>query len=173
MGKIQERPLFYGHKISLLVAIEFVLAFSGLGYFIPYGSATIMYIPVIAAAYFYGIKASVLLGAVFGLTSIWKASMAGVSSFDLMFSPFFSTSIAGSLYIALGARILFGFAAGVLFALFKNVKINEYIKVSVLSIAAHLIHTFLVLIPMEYFFPDAHIDKKYIAGSIFSINEML
>ena len=34
-------------------------------------------------------------------------------------------------------------------------------------------HTFLVLIPMGYFFPDAHIDKKYIAGSIFSINEML
>ena len=55
MGKIQERPLFYGHKISLLVAIEFVLAFSGLGYFIHYGSATIMYIPVIAGAYFYGI----------------------------------------------------------------------------------------------------------------------
>ena len=173
MGKIQERPLFYGHKISLLVAIEFVLAFSGLGYFIPYGSATIMYIPVIAGAYFYGIKAGVLLGAVFGITSIWKASMAGVSSFDLMFSPFFSTSIAGSLYIALGARILFGFAAGVLFALFKNVKINEYIKVSVLSIAAHLIHTFLVLMPMEYFFPKSHIDESYIAGSIFSINEML
>lgn len=173
MGKIQERPLFYGHKISLLVAIEFVLAFSGLGYFIPYGSATIMYIPVIAAAYFYGIKAGVLLGAVFGLTSIWKASMAGVGYFDSLFSPFISGNIAGSLYIALGARILFGFAAGVLFALFKNVKINEYIKVSVLSIAAHLIHTFLVLMPMEYFFPKSHIDESYIAGSIFSINEML
>ena len=173
MGKIQERPLFYGHKISLLVAIEFVLAFSGLGYFIPYGSATIMYIPVIAGAYFYGIKAGVLLGAVFGLTSIWKASMAGVGYFDSLFSPFISGNIAGSLYIALGARILFGFAAGVLFALFKNVKINEYIKVSVLSIAAHLIHTFLVLMPMEYFFPKSHIDESYIAGSIFSINEML
>ena len=173
MGKIQERPLFYGHKISLLVAIEFVLAFSGLGYFIPYGSATIMYIPVIAAAYFYGIKAGVLLGAVFGLTSIWKASMAGVGYFDSLFSPFISGNIAGSLYIALGARILFGFAAGVLFALFKNVKINEYIKVSVLSIAAHLIHTFLVLMPMEYFFPKAHIDEKYIAGNIFSVNEIL
>ena len=173
MVKTYEKPLFYGHKILLLIALEFVLAFSGLGYFIHYGSATIMYIPVIAGAYFYGIKAGVLLGAVFGITSIWKASMAGVSSFDLMFSPFFSTSIAGSLYIALGARILFGFAAGVLFALFKNVKINEYVKVTVLSITAHLVHTFLVLIPMGYFFPDAHIDKKYIAGSIFSINEML
>lgn len=173
MVKTYEKPLFYGHKILLLIALEFVLAFSGLGYFIPYGSATIMYIPVIAAAYFYGIKASVLLGAVFGLTSIWKASMAGVGYFDSLFSPFISGNIAGSLYIALGARILFGFATGVLFALFKNVKINEYIKVSVLSIAAHLIHTFLVLMPMEYFFPKSHIDKSYIAGSIFSINEML
>lgn len=89
MVKTYEKPLFYGHKILLLIALEFVLAFSGLGYFIHYGSATIMYIPVIAGAYFYGIKAGVLLGAVFGITSIWKASMAGVSSFDLMFSPFF------------------------------------------------------------------------------------
>lgn len=173
MGKIQERPLFYSHKILLLVAIEFVLAFSGLGYFIPYGSATIMYIPVIAGAYFYGIKAGILLGAVFGITSIWKASMAGVGYFDSLFSPFISGNIAGSLYIALGARILFGFAAGVLFALFKNVKINEYVKVTVLSITAHLVHTFLVLMPMEYFFPKSHIDESYIAGSIFSINEML
>lgn len=173
MVKTQEKPLFYGHKLLVLVAIEFVLAFSGLGYFIPYGSATIMYIPVIAAAYFYGIRAGVLLGAVFGITSIWKASMAGVGYFDSLFSPFFSGNIAGSIYVALGARILFGFAAGVLFALFRNVKINEYVKVTFLSIAAHLIHTFLVLIPMEYFFPKAHIDEEYIAGSIFSVHEIL
>lgn len=173
MVKTQEKPLFYGHKILLLTALEFVLAFSGLGYFMPYGSATMMYIPVIAAAYFYGIKAGVLLGAVFGITSIWKASMAGVDYFDSLFSPFSSGNIAGSIYVALIARILFGFAAGVLFALFKNVKINEYIKVTVLSVAAHLIHTFLVLIPMEYLFPKAHIDEEYIAGNIFSVNEIL
>ncbi len=51
MLKTQGKPLFYGHKILLLSALEFVLAFSGLGYLIPYGSATIMYVPVIAAAY--------------------------------------------------------------------------------------------------------------------------
>lgn len=173
MVKNHDKPLFYGHKVLVLTAVEFVLAFSGLGYYIPYGSATIMYIPVIAAAYFYGIKAGVILGAAFGVTSIWKASMAGVGYFDSLFSPFASGNIAGSIYVAIGARILFGFAAGVLFKLFKNVKVNEYIKVTFLSVAAHLIHTFLVLIPMEYLFPKAHIDEEYIAGSIFSFNEIL
>lgn len=173
MVKNHDKPLFYGHKVLVLTAVEFVLVFSGLGYYIPYGSATIMYIPVIAAAYFYGIKAGVILGAAFGVTSIWKASMAGVGYFDSLFSPFASGNIAGSIYVAIGARILFGFAAGVLFKLFKNVKVNEYIKVTFLSVAAHLIHTFLVLIPMEYLFPKAHIDEEYIAGSIFSFNEIL
>lgn len=173
MDNQNDKPLFYGHKILLLTALEFVLAFSGLGYFIPYGSATIMYIPVIAAAYFYGIKAGVLLGAVFGITSIWKSSMAGVGFFDSLFSPFFSGNIAGSIYVALGARILFGFAAGLLFAACKNIKINEYIKVAFLSVLAHLIHTFLVLIPMEYLFPKAHINEEYIVKNIFSFNEIL
>ncbi len=173
MLKTQGKPLFYGHKILLLSALEFVLAFSGLGYLIPYGSATIMYVPVIAAAYFYGIRAGVILGAGFGITSIWKASMPGVDYFDSLFSPFLSSNIAGSLYAALGARILFGFAAGVLFALFKNIKINEYVKVTFLSITAQLIHTILVLIPMGYLFPESHIDKEYIAGNIFSVHEIL
>lgn len=172
MIKTQKKPLFYGHKILLLTALEFVLAFSGLG-FVHYGSATIMYIPVIAAAYFYGIRAGVLLGAVFGITSIWEASMAGIDYFDSLFSPFSSGNIAGSIYTALGARMLFGFASGVLFTLFKNVKINEYVKVTVLSITAQLIHILLVLIPMGYLFPKAHIDEEYITGNIFSVSEIL
>ena len=54
MEKMKDKPLFYIEKISLFAALEFVLAFSGAGYLIPYGSTTIMYIPVIAAAYLYG-----------------------------------------------------------------------------------------------------------------------
>lgn len=173
MGLKQNKPSFYSHKICFFIALEFVLAFSGIGYFIPYDSATIMYIPVIIAAYLYGKGAGALIGAVFGITSIWKASIIGVGYFDSLFSPLSSGNVIGSVYLSLGARILFGFISGMLFSAFKKVKFNEYVKVVFLSIIAHLIHTMLVLIPMEYLFPQAHIDAEYIAGNIFSFIEII
>ncbi len=173
MGLKQNKPSFYSHKICFFIALEFVLAFSGIGYFIPYDSATIMYIPVIIAAYLYGKGAGALIGAVFGITSIWKASIIGVGYFDSLFSPLSSGNVIGSVYLSLGARILFGFISGMLFSAFNGVKFNEYVKVVFLSIIAHLIHTMLVLIPMEYLFPQAHIDAEYIAGNIFSFIEII
>lgn len=173
MEKTKDKPLFYFEKITLFAALEFVLAFSGAGYLIPYGSATIMYIPVIAAAYLYGKKAGALIGAVFGITSIWKASMPGVSEFDALFSPFFSGNILGSLYTALIARILFGYIAGVIFSAAKKININEYIKVIIISIISQVIHACLVLIPMHLFFPKYAAENISMKNTLISINELI
>lgn len=173
MEKMKDKPLFYIEKISLFAALEFVLAFSGAGYLIPYGSTTIMYIPVIAAAYLYGKGAGALIGAVFGITSIWKASMAGVSDFDALFSPFFSGNVLGSLYTALGSRILFGFTAGLIFSAAKNVKINEYIKVITISVISQILHACLVLMPMHLFFPEYAADNVSIKNTLISVNELI
>ena len=173
MEKTKDKPLFYFEKITLFAALEFVLAFSGAGYLIPYGSATIMYIPVIAAAYLYGKKAGALIGAVFGITSIWKASMPGVSEFDILFSPFFSGNILGSLYTALITRILFGFIAGVIFSAAKKININEYIKVIIISVISQVIHACLVIIPMHLFFPKYAAENISMKNTLISINELI
>lgn len=172
----KEKPLFRGYKISILVACELVLAFSGIGYIAPFGSsAAMLYIPVIAAAYFYGCGAGMLLGAVFGFTSIVKSSMSveTVGYFNTLFSPFLSGDVIGSLCVALGARIAFGLTAGVLFAIAKRFRINEYIKVAVIATVSHILHSVFVLLPMGYFFTELHINVSNITDKIFSVRELV
>ena len=116
---------FIGKKIALLTALELVLAFSGLGYLIPY--ATLMYIPVILAAYFYGVLASGFLGFIFGLTSMWKASVVGVDEFDALFSPFATGAHFESIMLSTGTRVLFGIVAGLVFKFIKKRKKGNYL----------------------------------------------
>lgn len=172
----KEKSLFRSYKISLLVACELILAFSGIGYFMPLGgSAVMLYIPVIAAAYFYGCGTGAFLGAVFGFTSIVKSSMSveTVGFFNTLFSPFLSGNVAGSLCVALGARILFGFTAGVLFSIAKKINANEYIKVAIVSSASHILHTVFVFTFMGYFFPETNVNSSHIIGKIFSVREIM
>ena len=63
-------------QMALLVALELVLAFTPLGY-IPLGfmNATTMHIPVILGACLLGPKMGGVLGAVFGVTSVIRATI--------------------------------------------------------------------------------------------------
>lgn len=113
-------------QMALLVALELVLAFTPLGY-IPLGfmNATTMHIPVILGACLLGPKMGGVLGAVFGVTSVIRATITpNLTSF--VFTPFYSFSpeFSGnwtSLIVAIVPRILIGVIAGLVFRLIMRV----------------------------------------------------
>ncbi|MGO5095477.1 ECF transporter S component [Agathobaculum sp. LCP25S3_E8] len=113
-------------QMALLVALELVLAFTPLGY-IPLGfmNATTMHIPVILGACLLGPKMGGVLGAVFGVTSVIRATITpNLTSF--VFTPFYSFSpeFSGnwtSLIVAIVPRVLIGVIAGLVFQLIMRI----------------------------------------------------
>ena len=69
--------------LSILVAVELVLAFSAFGYIvIPPISFTLMPLPVLIGALLFGPAEGLVLGGIFGLTSMWKASVTATAYAD-------------------------------------------------------------------------------------------
>lgn len=133
---------------SMFIAIELVLLLTPLGYIrLPGLAITLMHIPVIAAGILLGWKYGAALGLVFGLTSVWNATMQpSLTSF--VFSPF--VTIAGvsgnwtSLIIAIVPRVLLGVIAGLLFQVLQK-KLNRPLAACVTGVCATLCHTLMVL----------------------------
>jgi uncharacterized membrane protein len=98
MGKsltITSKRLYWS-GLCVLVALELVLAFSTIGFInIPPISVTTLHIPVLIGAFYFGRKGGTLLGAVFGLVSMWKASAMIFIPANAAFSPFDSPSLWG------------------------------------------------------------------------------
>lgn len=109
-------------QMALLTALMLVLAFTPLGY-IPLGfmNATTMHIPVILGACLLGPKMGGILGGIFGVTSVIRATMTpNITSF--VFTPFYSFNpeFHGSwmsLVVAILPRVLIGVIAGWAFIL--------------------------------------------------------
>lgn len=133
---------------AMFLAIELVLLNTPLGYIrTPFLSITLMHIPVIAAGILMGPAYGAALGLVFGLTSVWNATMSP-SAASFVFSPFVTIGgISGnwtSLIIALVPRILLGYLAGIFFRLF-NKKFNRPLAALFAGILATFCHTLMVL----------------------------
>ena len=112
-------------KWRLLTAIMMVMAFTPLGYIpLPFMNATTMHIPVIIGACLLGPKTGAILGGIFGLTSVVKATIQpNITSF--VFTPFYSFSPQfhggfESLIVAIVPRIFIGLVAGYLFLFLKK-----------------------------------------------------
>lgn len=112
-------------QMAFLTAIMMVMAFTPLGYIpLPFMNATTMHIPVIIGACLLGPKTGAILGGIFGLTSVVKATIQpNITSF--VFTPFYSSSPQfhggfESLIVAIVPRILIGLIAGYVFLFLRK-----------------------------------------------------
>ena len=116
LKKKEQKKENNGYLLWGLIAVELFMSFSFLGYIhIEPISLTFVYIPVLVAGCILGPKEASLVGAVFGLASMWKASAFYVGAGDAVFSPAMSGKPIQSILLSVGSRTLFGFIAGVLY----------------------------------------------------------
>lgn len=137
-------------QIALLAAIMIVMAFTPLGYIpLPFMNATTMHIPVIVGACLLGPKAGGVLGGLFGITSVVKATIQpNIMSF--VFTPFYSFSpeFSGnwmSLIVAILPRILIGVVAGLVFQGLVKLIRNQTVSLAVAGVLGAMTNTIGVM----------------------------
>lgn len=139
----------YMVTLALLCGIVLMMGMTGIGFIpLPVIKATTMHIPVILGAVLLGPGAGAVLGAVFGLCSIWSNTVTpGLLSFA--FSPFMSNEglvgVCKSIWIAFGCRVFFGYAAGWLWIFIKKVIKQDYLALPISASIATVFHTLLVM----------------------------
>ena len=159
----------YMATLAMLCGLLIVMGMTGIGFIpLPVIKATTMHIPVILGAVLLGPTAGAVLGAVFGLCSIWANTVTpGLLSFA--FSPFMSNDglpgMAKSIWIALGCRILFGLIAGWLWKLIKKVCKQDYYALPITAAISTILHTFLVMGSIYLLLAQQYADAKNIAVS--------
>ena len=135
--------------LAMLCAVLLVMGMTGIGFIpLPVIKATTMHIPVILGAILLGPAAGGVLGALFGLCSIWaNTTSPGLLAFA--FSPFMSTEgllgVLKSLWIALGCRILLGVIAGWLWKGLYQLLKKDYWALPVTAALSAILHTVLVM----------------------------
>lgn len=101
----------------VLAAVELLMSFTFLGYIhVTPISITFAYVPILIAACLLGMVQSAVLGLVFGLASMYKATAFYVMPADMIFSPFLSGQPISSFFLAVGTRTLFGVLAAIYFS---------------------------------------------------------
>ena len=151
---LQRHSYMKDYGFVLLIAIEFLMSFTFLGYIhIPPISITYAYIPILIAGCFLGVGQATFLGLLFGLASMYKASAFYVMTTDQIFSPFMSGTPVESLLLSVGTRTLFGFLVGVAFWLVKKWS-NRRLGIGIVSFLAPTVHAALVYAAMGLFFPQ-------------------
>lgn len=143
------------YLLWILIAVEFFMSFSFMGYVhIAPISLTFVYIPVMVAGCILGPKNSTIVGAVFGIASMWKASAFYVAARDAIFSPVMSEKPFASILLSVGSRALFGLIIGLLYRIAKNSR-HPIAGILLVSTVGRTIHTVLVYSFMQLLFPEA------------------
>ncbi|MFQ6878913.1 MAG: ECF transporter S component [Oscillospiraceae bacterium] len=138
-----------------MIVVGFFMSFSFMGYVhIAPISLTFVYIPVMVAGCILGPKNSTIVGAVFGIASMWKASAFYVAARDAIFSPVMSEKPFASILLSVGSRALFGLIIGLLYRIAKNSR-HPIAGILLVSTVGRTIHTVLVYSFMQLLFPEA------------------
>ena len=159
----------YMATLAMLCGVLLVMGMTGIGFIpLPVIKATTMHIPVILGAILLGPKAGAVLGAVFGVCSIWaNTTTPGLLSFA--FSPFMSSEglmgVCKSLWVALGCRIAFGLLAGWFWPFFRKILKGEYAALPITAAVATICHTLLVMGSIYFLFTQQYAAAKNVAIS--------
>lgn len=156
-------------SVALMAAIVIVLANTPLGMIqLPIIKATTVHIPVIIGAILLGPSAGSILGFVFGVCSLISNTMAP-TLLSFAFSPFMSTTgILGAckaIWVSVGCRIFIGIAAGWLWILFKKMKMNQTIALSLVGFLGSMVNTIMVMGSIYFLFAQQYADAKEVALS--------
>ena len=126
-------------ELALLVAIEILLSFTPLGYLrVGVIEITFMTIPVAVAAIMVGPIESMIVGAVFGITSFIQCF--GMSPFGV---AMMAVSPIGALTVCLLPRILMGLFAGLIFRALSKKNPRSFPAALVTSFSAAALNTIL------------------------------
>ena len=109
-------------QIALLIAIELVMRLLGLGS-VPIGPLNMSFLtlPIAVGAMLIGPTAGLILGAVFGITSLWDA----ISGRSAMTNFFFQFSPVSTIILCVGMRILMGVCCAYVFKLVSKLDRDE------------------------------------------------
>lgn len=133
-------------QLALLIALLAVLTFTPLGYLvIPPVSITFLHIPVIIGAILLGPRNGAILGFAFGMTAMIRATFAGVTPVDMMFSPFASGEPLQSLIVCFIPRVLLGAIAGLLYLVLHKLLRRNAVAIGASALVATACHTLMVL----------------------------
>lgn len=155
LKEYERRAESNGYMLCILIFCELFMSFSFLGYIhIEPISITFVYIPVMLAGCLLGPKEATILGAVFGLASMWKATAFYVSPGDALFSPVMSGKPVESLLLSIGSRTLFGLVMGLLYQWARNAK-HDILGILLVTSLGRIVHAVLVYGFMEMLFPEA------------------
>ncbi len=137
-------------QMGLLTGIMIVMSFTPLGYLsLGFMNATTMHVPVILGACLLGPKKGALLGGLFGITSVVRATLEPtITSF--VFTPFYSLNenfhgSPVSLIVAILPRICIGLVAGLVFQSVLNWRKNPSLALLLAGIAGSLTNTIGVM----------------------------
>ncbi len=153
--------------LGVLMAIEIMLAFTPLG-FVPLGftKATTVHIPVIIGAIFLGPIGGLILGTVFGITSVIINTMTpSLTSF--VFSPF--VTIGGvdgnlwSLFIAIVPRALIGVTSYYTYKGLSKCLKNNIVPYAAAGVVGAMTNTLLVMGSIYIFFGEPYAAAKEVA----------
>ena len=155
--------------LAMLIGLMLVLQLTGIGLIpLPLIKATTMHIPVILGAVLLGWKGGAILGAVFGLCSIW-ANITTPSALSFAFSPVLAGEMGGfagvlaSLWTALCCRILLGVIAGTLWSLLKKWNVHDFAALPVTAAVATVCHSLLVMGSIGTLFAPQYAEAKSVA----------
>lgn len=161
------------YMLGTLVAVELLMSFSFLGYVhIEPISITTAYIPVLLAGALAGPFESTVVGAVFGLASMWKASAYYVTAFDQLFSSVMSGSPVQSILLSVGSRALFGLLVGLLYLAFRNAR-HPAPWIALVSFFGPTIHSALVYSALWLFFPETGYTPASALKSLVTVKGLL
>ena len=140
--------------LGSMIALEVLVSVSFLGYLhIEPISITFAYIPILITGMLMGPAESTVVGSVFGLISMGKASASYVMAGDRIFSPLMSGSPIKSILLSVGTRALFGFIVGLLYRFAKKSRRPD-LWIGVISFWGKSVHSLLVFSVMALLFPD-------------------
>lgn len=146
------------------------MSFTFLGYLhFPPISITIAYLPILIAGALLGTGEAVLIGALFGLASLLKASAHYVMPADMVFSPFLSGSPVASLILAVGTRMIFACVVGLAFSWAQRLRHTPAV-LCLIAGAAPSVHALFVRAGFEYLFPHLGVT---VSGFHYGINDGL